>query len=148
MTPRIAAALALATLPSLAPAIASAEASPRLSGDVAARVLLAEPTESKVERNPVFANAQGLVASTTCRFKDANELVGQGSRARPAKIDANPAFLALNPGSSAASYAVKEKRMVFASHVFGKRVSEALGKDPDGAVLSTHEVARQVPGRL
>ena len=167
--PRIAIALALA----LAPALASAEACPWLSADVAAQVILATPTDSKVEKDPVFGNTKGMEASTTCRFKAADELAGslsvivmefgsyeaataayqrelssQGSRARPSKIGADPAFFTQNPGFSAASYAVKGKRLVFVSHAFSKRVNEAVRKDPDGAVLSTHEVARQVLGRL
>lgn len=167
--PRIAAALALA----FAPALASAEACPWLSADVAAQVILAAPTDSKVEKNPVFGNTKGMEASTTCRFKAADELAGslsvivmqfgsyeaataayqrelkaQGSRARPAKIGANPAFLTHNPGFSAASYAVKDKRLVFVNHAFSRRVIEAVAKDPDGAVLSTHEVARQVLEKL
>ena len=166
---RIATALALA----FAPVPVSAEACPWLSADVAAQVILAAPTDSKVEKNPVFGNTKGMETSTTCRFKAADELVGslsviimefgsyeaataayqreltaQGSRAKPAKIGANPAFFTHNPGFSAASYAVKDKRLVFVNHAFSKRVNEALGKDPDGAVLSTHEVARQVLGKL
>ena len=166
---RIATALALA----FAPVPVSAEACPWLSADVAAQVILAAPTDSKVEKNPVFGNTKGMESSTTCRFKAADELVGslavivmefgsyeaataayqrelksQGSRAKPAKIGANPAFFTHNPGFSAASYAVKNKRLVFVNHAFSKRVNEAIGKDPDGAVLSTHEVARQVLGKL
>lgn len=160
---------ALAFLPFAAPA----ETCPWLGEDVAAQVILAKPAEAKLERNPVFANDKGLLASTTCRFKEPGELVGQlavivmefgsydaataayqkelksqGSRARPAKIGADPAFFTQNPGFSAASYAVKGKRLVFVSHVLGKRVKEAMQKDPDGAVLSTHEVARRVLERL
>lgn len=167
--PRIATALALA----LAPVLASAEACPWLAADVAAQVILATPTDSKVEKNPVFGNAKGMEASATCRFKAADELVGslsvivmefgsyeaataayqrelkaQGSLARPTKIGANPAFSTHHPGFSAASHAVKDKRLVFVNHAFSKRVNEAVRKDPDGAVLSTHEVARQVLGKL
>lgn len=167
--PRIATALALA----LAPVLASAEACPWLSAEVAAQVILATPADSKVEKNPVFGNTKGMEASTTCRFKAADELAGslsvivmefgsyeaataayqreleaQGSRARPSKIGANPAFSTHNPGFSAASYAVKGKRLLFVNHAFSRRVNEAVSKDPDGAVLSTHEVARQVLGRL
>ena len=167
--PRIATALALA----LAPVLASAEACPWLAADVAAQVILATPTDSKVEKNPVFGNTKGMEASTTCRFKAADELAGslsvivmefgsyeaataayqrelkaRGSRARPSKIGANPAFRTHNPGFSAASYAVKDRRLVFVNHAFSTRVNEAVRKDPDGAVLSTHEVARQVLEKL
>ena len=155
------------------PALACADTCPWLGEDVAAQVLLVKPTQATVEKNPVFANDRGLVASTTCRFKDAKELVGQlavivmefrshdaataayqgelksqSSRAKPAKIDANPAFFTRNPGFSAASYAVKDKRFVFVTHVYSKHVTEAIRKDPDGAALSTHEVMRRVLGKL
>jgi len=157
----------------LLPALAFADTCPWLGEDVAAQVILVKPTAVLLEKNPVFGNAQGMVASTTCRFKDAKELVGQlsvivmefasyeaataayqkelknqASRAKPSKIGANPAFFTHNPGFSAASYAVKEKRLVFVSHTFSRKVNEAIGKDPDGAVLSTHEVARQALDRL
>jgi hypothetical protein len=155
------------------PALACADTCPWLGEDVAAQVMLVKPTEVKLEKNPVFANAQGMIASTTCRFRDANELVGQlsvvvmefasyeaataayrkelknqDSRAKPSKIGANPAFFTHSPGFSAASYAVKEKRLVFVSHAFSRKVNEAMVKDPEGAVLSTHEVARLALGRL
>lgn len=168
-----AAARLLAFLTAAAPAASLAGPCPWVSAEVAAQVILARPAEATVEKNPVFANARAMTASTTCRFKAAGELVGQlavvvmefasyeaataayqgelksqGSRAKPAKIGASPAFFTLNPGFSAASYAVKEKRLVFVNHAFGKGVKEAMAKDPDGAVLSTHEVARQVLGRL
>ena len=157
----------------LLPALAGADTCPWLGNDVAARVILAEPTAVSLEKNPVFANTQGLVASTTCRFRDARELVGQlsvvvmeyasyeaataayqkelknrASRAVPSKIGANPAYFTHDPGLSATSCAVKEKRLVLVSHDFSRRVAEAIGKDPDGAVLSTHEVARQALDRL
>ncbi len=157
----------------LVPFASPAGACPWLSADVAAQVILATPADSKVEKNPVFGNTKGMETSTTCRFKAADELVGslsvivmefgsyeaataayqrelkaQGSRARPSKIGANPAFLTHNAGFSAASYAVKDKRLVFVNHAFSRRVNEAVRKDPDGAVLSTHEVARQVLGKL
>lgn len=155
------------------PGLACAGTCPWLGDDVAAQVILVKPTEVKLEKNPVFANAQGLIASMTCRFRDANELVGQlsvvvmefasyeaataayrkaldsqESRAKPSKIGANPAFFTHIPGFSAASYAVKEKRLVFVSHAFSRKVNEAMGKDPEGAVLSTHEVARLALDRL
>lgn len=167
------AACLLALLAALAPVAARAAPCPWLSAEVAAQVILAKPAEATVEKNPVFANAKAMTASTTCRFKAAGELVGQlaivvmefasyeaataayqgelksqGSRAKPAKLGASPAFFTHNPGFSAASYAVKDKRLVFVNHAFSKRVKEAMAKDPDGAVLSTHEVARQVLGRL
>ena len=167
------AACLLALLAALAPVAARAAPCPWLSAEVAAQVILAKPAEATVEKNPVFANAKGMTASTTCRFKAAGELVGQlaivvmefasyeaataayqgelksqGSRAKPAKLGASPAFFTHNPGFSAASYAVKDKRLVFVNHAFSKGVKEAMAKDPDGAVLSTHEVARQVLGRL
>ena len=167
------AACLLALLAALAPVAARAAPCPWLSAEVAAQVNLAKPAEATVEKNPVFANAKAMTASTTCRFKAAGELVGQlaivvmefasyeaataayqgelksqGSRAKPAKLGASPAFFTHNPGFSAASYAVKDKRLVFVNHAFSKGVKEAMAKDPDGAVLSTHEVARQVLGRL
>lgn len=167
------AACLLALLAALAPVAARAAPCPWLSAEVAAQVILAKPAEATVEKNPVFANAKAMTASTTCRFKAAGELVGQlaivvmefasyeaataayqgelnsqGSRAKPAKLGASPAFFTHNPGFSAASYAVKDKRLVFVNHAFSKGVKEAMAKDPDGAVLSTHEVARQVLGRL
>lgn len=157
----------------LLPTLACADACPWLGEDAAARVILANPVEVKLEKNPVFANKQGLVASTTCLFRDANELVGslsvvvmeyasyeaataayrkelgnQAARAQPAKIGENPAFFTHSPGLSAASCAVKDKRLVFVSHAFGKRVKEALRQEPQGAVVPTHEVARQVLGSL
>ena len=163
----------LAFLAALAPAASLAAPCPWVATEVAAQVILAKPAEATVEKNPVFANAKAMTASTTCRFKAAGELVGQlaivvmefasyeaataayqgelksqGSRAKPAKLGASPAFFTHNPGFSAASYAVKDKRLVFVNHAFSKGVKEAMAKDPDGAVLSTHEVARQVLGRL
>lgn len=167
--PRLATALALA----FAPALASAEACPWLSADVAAQVILATPADALVERTPVFGNTRGMEASTTCRFRAADELAGslsvivmefgsyeaataafqrelkaQGSRAQPSKIGANPAFSTRNPGFSAATHAVKDKRLVFVNHAFSRRVIEATRTDPDGAMLSTHEVARQVLGKF
>jgi hypothetical protein len=164
---RFAAALAFLPFASLA------DTCPWLGEDVAAQVVLAKPADAKVEKNPVFANDRGLVASTTCRFKEAGELAGQlavivmefgsydaataayqkelanqASRAKPSKIGPDPAFFTHNPGFSAASYAVKGKRLVFVNHAFSKRVNEAMRKDPDGAVLSTHEVARRVLEKL
>ncbi len=162
-----------AAVAALLPALAFADTCPWLGVDDAARVILTAPTAVSLEKNPVFANPQGLVASTTCRFKDARELVGQLSvvvmeyasyeaataayqkelknrapRAVPSKIGANPAFFMHTPGFSATSCAVKEKRLVFVSHDFSRRVIEAIGKDPDGPAPSTHEVARLALGRL
>lgn len=157
----------------LLPLAALADTCPWLGSDVAAQVILVKPTEVKLEKDPVPPNSRGLVASTTCRFKGKDEGIGQlsvvimdfgseaiakaryetelksqASRARPSKIDGNPAFFTMNPGFSGGTFAQKGKYFVFVSHVFSKRVNEATRKDPDGAVLSTHEVARQVLAKL
>ncbi len=163
------AAAALAALP----ALALADTCPWLGADVAAQVILARPTEVTLGKDPVPPNDKGLVTSTFCYFKlqgepaaqlsvrvmdfgnaanakaryDA-ELKSQGSRAKPSKIDGNPAFFTMNPGFSGGTFAQKGKHFVFVSHVFSKRVNEAIRKDPDGGPLSTHEVARQVLAKL
>ncbi len=157
----------------LLPFASLADTCPWLGADTASQVILAAKPVVTHQKNPVFANSKGLVASTTCRFQEPGELVGQlavivmefssydtataayqkelkdqASRAKPSKIGADPAFFTFNPGFSAASYAVKGKQFVFVNHVLGKRVKEAMQKDPDGAVLSTHEVARRVLEKL
>ena len=63
-----AAASLLALLTALAPIAARAGPCPWLSAEVAAQVILAKPAEATVEKNPVFANAKAMTASTTCRF--------------------------------------------------------------------------------
>lgn len=167
MSRLLSAALALLPFASLA------DTCPWLGADTASQVILAAKPVITHQKNPVFANSKGLVASTTCRFQEPGELVGQlavivmefssydtataayqkelkdqASRAKPSKVGADPAFFTFNPGFSAASYAVKGKQFVFVNHVLGKRVKEAMQKDPDGAVLSTHEVARRVLEKL
>ncbi len=167
MLKTVAACLALLPFASLA------DTCPWLGADAASQVILAATPTVTHQKNPVFANGRGLVASTTCRFQEPGELVGQlavivmefssydtataayqkelkdqASRAKPSKIGADPAFFTYNPGFSAASYTVKGKQLVFVNHVLGKRVKEAMQKDPDGAVLSTHEVARRVLEKL
>ncbi len=124
----------------LLPFATLADTCPWLGADVASQVILAAPAESKVEKNPVFANAQGLAASTTCRFKEAGELVGQ--------LSVIVMEYTTYDTATTASWAVKGKRLVFVHHVLGKRVKEAMRKDPDGAVLSTHEVTRHVLEKL
>ncbi len=163
------AAVAMAALP----AFALADTCPWLGDDVAAQVILVKPTEVKLEKDPVPANSNGLVSSTTCRFKgrdeglgqlsvivgdfgnEANakarydaELKSQASRAKPSKIDGNPAFFTMNRGFSGGTFAQKGRYFVFVSHVFSKRVNEAIKKDPDGGPLSTHEVAKRVLAKL
>jgi len=165
--------LAASCLAALLPLGALADTCPWLGDDVAAQVILVKPTEVKLEKDPVPPNPKGLVSSTTCRFKGKDEGIGQlsvivmdfggeanakaryeaelksqGSRARPSKLDGNPAFFTMNPGFSGGSFAQKGKWFVFVSHVFSKRVKEATKKDPDGGSLSTHEVARQVLKKL
>ena len=163
------AAAALAALP-----FASlADTCPWLGDDVAAQVILAKPTEVKLLKEPVVPNDKGLASATTCRFKLADELVGQlsvtvmdfgneanararyegelksqASRARPARIDGNPAFFTMNRGFSGGTFAQKGKHFVFVSHVFSPRVKDAMKKDPDGASLSTHDVAKRVLAKL
>lgn len=152
---------------------AFADTCPWLDAKVAADVILVTPTQVTLEKNPVLPGAGGMVASTTCRFKGADEglgqlsvivmeytseavakdsyekeLKGQGSRARPAKLDGKPAFFTMTLGFSGGSFALKGKKIVFVSHVFSKRVKASMEKDPDGAGLSTHEVAKQVLARL
>ncbi len=155
------------------PAAAFAESCPWIDAKVAADVILVAPTQITLEKNPVLPGAGGMVASTTCRFKGANEGLGQlsvmvmeytsdavakasyekelksqASRAKPAKLDGNPAFFTMTRGFSGGSFALKGNRIVFVSHVFSKRVKDSMDKDPDGAGLSTHEVARRVLGKL
>ena len=170
-------AAAAGLLPALSVALfpvpALADTCPWLDAKVAAEAILVRPTQVKLEKNPVLPNAGGMVSSTTCLFKGADEGIGQlsvtvmeysseavakdsyekelknqGSRARPAKLDGNPAFFTMTRGFSGGSFAAKGTRIVFVSHVFSKRVKESMASDPDGAVLSTHEIARQVLGRL
>ena len=167
MTRLIPAAFALLPFASLA------DTCPWLGADTASQVILAAKPVVTHQKNPVFANSKGLVASTTCRFQEPGELVGQlavivmefssydtataayqkelkdhGTRARPAKIGADPAFFTHDTGFSSASFAVKGKQLVFVNHVLGRKVKDAMQKDPDGAVLSTHEVARRVLEKL
>jgi hypothetical protein len=157
----------------LFPVAALADTCPWLDAKVAAEVILVTPTHVKLEKNPVLPNAGGMVSATTCLFKGADEGLGQlsvivmeyasegvakasyekelksqASRARPSKLDGNAAFFTMTPGFSGGSFAVKGKRIVFVSHVFSKRVKESIATDPDGAVLSTHEIARQVLAKL
>lgn len=157
----------------LLPLAAIADTCPWLGEDVAAQVILVRPAEVRLEKDPVPPNPKGLVSSTTCRFKgkdeglgqlsvivadfgsEANakaryetELKGQASRAKPSRIDGNPAFFTMNRGFSGGTFAQKGRYFVFVSHVFSARVKEAMKVDPDGASLSTHEVARRVLGKL
>lgn len=157
----------------LLPIAALADTCPWLDAKVAAEVILVTPTQITLEKNPVLPGAGGMVASTTCRFKGADEglgqlsvivmeytseavaresydkeLKGQASRAKPAKLDGNPAFFTMTPGFSGGSFAVKGKKIVFVSHVFSKRVKASMEKDPDGAGLSTHEVTKQVLAKI
>ena len=156
----------------LVPAVALADTCPWLDDKSAAETILATPLVT-VEKNPAPPNSAGGVGSTTCRFKEKGELVGQlsvivmefgseaqakaayekelksqGSRARPSKLGGQPGFFTQNPGFSAASYTYKGKRFVFVSHPFSKRVNEAIAKNPDAEVLSTHEIARRVLAKL
>lgn len=158
----------IATL-ALLPALALAGECPWLDEGVAAQVLLARPAPAKVEKHPIFANSRGLAASTTCLFRDPADapgqltvgvtefvsyeaatadyrkaLLDQGARATASKIGANPAFFTQDAGVSAASCAVKGKRVVRVSHAFGKRVVEARRADAKDAPPSAHEVARRV----
>lgn len=155
------------------PALALADTCPWLGDDVAAQVILAKPTEVRLLKEPVAPNDKGLAAATTCRFKLAGEMVGQlsvtvmdfggeanakaryeselksqASRAKPSKIDGNPAFFTMNRGFSGGTFAQKGRHFVFVSHVFSPRVKDAMKKDPDGASLSTHEVAKRVLAKL
>ncbi len=141
-----------------------------LDPKVAAEVILVPPTEVTVVKNPVTGD---MTASTTCFFKAASEGVGQlsvnvmefsseaaakrayeaelksqGSRAKPAKLDGAPAFFTMTPGFSGSSFALKGSRIVFVSHVFSSRVKASMEKDPDGEVLSTHDIARRVLTKL
>ena len=166
-------AIRLLTAACFLPLAALADTCPWLGDDVAAQVILVKPTEMKLEKDPVPPNSKGLVSSTTCRFKgkdegagqlsvivadfgsEANakaryetELKSQASRAKPSKIDGNPAFFTMNRGFSGGTFAQKGRYFVFVSHAFSKRVNEAIKQDPDGAVLSTHEVARRVLAKL
>ena len=157
----------------LLPAASLADTCPWIGEDVAAQVILAKPAYAKAERDTPIPNSTGVVATTTCRFKAAGEvsaqlsvividlgnegnakaryegeLRSQGSRAKPAKIDGHPAFFTMNRGFSGATFALKGRQVVFVSHVFSKKVNEAIRRDPDGSVLSTHEIARQVLAKL
>ena len=157
----------------LLPVASLADTCPWLGEDVAGKVILVKPSEARLIKEPVPPNDKGLASATTCRFKGAGEGLGQlsvtvmdfgteanakaryegelksqASRARASKIDGNPAFFTMNRGFSGGTFAQKGKHFVFVSHVFSPRVKDAMSKDPDGAVLSTHEVARQVLGRL
>ena len=161
----------VAAAAALSSAAAWADTCPYLDAKVAAEALLGMPTAITVERGQGAGGGKG--SATTCRFKEAGELVAQlaiivtafdaeadataayerqltsqGSRAGKSSIGASPAFFTMNPGFSAASYARKGKQVVYVSHVFGKRVNEAIAKDPDGSVISTHEIAWQVLGKL
>ena len=87
----------------------------------------------------VAANAQSGDTRAQDQSKQPTATTPDAARENQRKID---------EFAEAASYAVKDKRLVFVNHAFSKGVKEAMAKDPDGAVLSTHEVARQVLGRL
>lgn len=166
-------AFPLLTAACLFPLPALADTCPWLGDDVAAQVILVKPAQVKLEKDPVPPNSRGLVSSTTCRFKGKDEGIGQlsvivadfgseasakaryetelksqGSRAKPSKIDGNPAFFTMNPGFSGGSFAQKGKYFLFVSHVFSPRVKEATKRDPDGSSLSTHEVAKRVLAKL
>jgi len=163
--------LAIAALLATAPALA--DTCPWLDDKSAAEVILVPPGQVTVEKDPVAGSKTGLVASTTCRFKDKAEITAQlsvvvmeyaseaqasaafegekknqGSRAKPAKAGPWPGFFTESRGFSAASTVVKGNKVVFVSHVLSRRVKEAIAKDPDGSVLSTHEIARRVATKL
>jgi hypothetical protein len=164
---------AFAAFALLGSSAALADTCPWLDAKVAAEVILVAPNEIKLEKNPVVANDTGLIASTTCRFSDKKvlvgglsvmvleyrtetgakaayerELSGTGGRVQPAKIEGNAAFMASIPGLSGTSWALKGKKLVRVAHVFSKQVNDSIASNPDGAVLSTHEIARQVLAKL
>jgi len=157
----------------LCPAIAAAGSCPWLSDEDAALAIALRPTEVRVEKIPVFPNKQELLSSTRCRFADAKEFFGHlsvtvmyygsydaataayqqeladaAAHANPAMIDATPAFAVEEPGASMKSYAVKERNFVIVTHVFSRRVKEAIGGGPGKGLLSTHEVVRRVLAKL
>lgn len=163
--------LAIAALLAAEPALA--DTCPWLDDKSAAEVILVPPSQVTLEKNPVTGSKTGMVASTTCRFKDKAEVTAQlavvvmeygseaqaqaawegekknqGSRAKPAKAGSWPGFFTETRGFTAASTVVKGNKVIFVSHVLSARVKEAIAKDPDGSVLSTHEIARRVATKL
>ena len=157
----------------LFPAVALADTCPWLDDKSAAEVILVPPNQVTHEKNPVTGSKTGMVASTTCRFKDKAEITAQlavvvmeygseaqasaafegekknqGSRAKPAKAGPWPGFFTETRNFTAASTVVKGNKVIFVSHVLSQRVKDAIAKDPDGAVLSTHEIARRVATKL
>jgi hypothetical protein len=60
------------------------------------------------------------------------------------------AFMASSGGGRFAdtTYVLLDHRLLRVNHVFGKAAKAAIERDPDGAVIGTHEIARQVLKRL
>ena len=156
-----------------AAASAVADTCPWLDEKSAAEALLVPPGEVRVEKNPLPADPRGVVSHTTCRFRDTGDPLGQlavavwvfGSEAqasagfdaalkgqsmppRKAPVAGLPGFFAVTPGLSGNSWVRKGPRLVRVVHVYSRRVKDSIERDPDGAVISTHEIARRVVARL
>jgi len=156
----------------LAPAAAfAAEDCPWLSAATAGKAILVDATQRAVEKNAVHANPDGMTASTTCRFRGANEGIGQftvtvmefsaeaganaayqrelksqGTRAKVEPLAGLPSFASANPGASA-TFVLKGRKVLHVSHAYSKRVAAAVKKSPD-KVLSTQEAAREAAAKL
>lgn len=162
------AAIAIAIAPAAAFA---AEECPWLSAGTAAKAILVEATQRAVDKNAVHANADGMTASTTCRFRGANEGIGQltvtvmefsaeaganaayqrelksqGTRAKVEPLGGLPAFATANPGA-AATFVLKGRKVLHVSHAYSKRVASAVKKSPD-KVLSTQDAAKEAAAKL
>lgn len=152
---------------------ALADSCPWLDEKSAAEALLVAPGKVTPEKGPVPADARGLVSITTCRFRDTGDplgqlavevyvfgndaqasaafesaLKGQSMPPRKAQVAGLPGFFSVVPGLSGSSWVRKGVRLVRVTHVYSRRVKESFARDPDGAVISTHEVARRVAARL
>lgn len=164
---------ALAVAAAAPPALAAD--CPFLTREQAAAALTALPPAPRVADETPPVKAGGLKRTRTCYFALPDDGIGlltimvaefesraaaqaaferqrksAPEGARPLKGLGQAAFMASSGGGRFAdtTYVWLDHRLLRVNHVFGKAAKAAVERDPDGAVIGTHEIARQVLKRL
>lgn len=155
-----------------APLLASAADCPWLTPAAAATALLAKPAVT-FEQHPAPSNTDGMKKVLKCYFADPAEPSGQlgisvieydssasaqrafdkdksnrGSNATSLKVAGQPALHSPSAGIASTTHVLKGERILRVTHVYTQKVRAAIKKDPDGAVISTQELARQAVAKL